>query len=138
MFRALLRLVLVVMILAAAAAFFLGYRLGDAGIEAPASAHTPTVDVDRARATGAAVGETVATGAARAEEVMNGAAISAKIRAKMMLDDTVKARSINVETNGTVVTLSGTVHSEIERATALDLARDTAGVTSVIDKMVLR
>ena len=138
MFRALLRLVLVVVILAAAAAFFLGYRLGDSGLEAPASAHTSTVDVDKARATGAAVGETVATGAARAEEVMNAAAINAKIRGKMALDDTVKLRTINVETNGTVVTLSGTVHSEIERATAIDLARDTAGVTSVIDQMVLR
>ena len=66
MFRALLRLVLVVVILAAVAAFFLGYRLGDSGLVAPASAHTPTDEVERARETGAAIGEKVATGAAEA------------------------------------------------------------------------
>jgi len=138
MFRALLRLVLVIVILSAAAAFFLGYRLGDTGFEAPASAHTATVDTEKARETGAAIGEKVATGAAEAEQIMSEGALTSKIKAKMMLDDTVRALLINVDTKGTVVTLSGTVHSEIERATALELARDTKGVTSVEDRLVVR
>ena len=138
MFRALLKLVLVVVILAAAAAFFLGYRLGDGHLAPPASAQAPAIDTQKARETGAAIGEKVATGAARAEQVMNEGALSAKIKAKMALDDTVRARTINVDTSGTVVTLSGTVNSATERAVAVRLARDTTGVTSVVDHLVLR
>ena len=138
MFRALLRLVLIVVILAAVAAFFLGYRLGDNGVEAPVSAKVPTVDADKARATGAAVGEKVATGAARAEQALNEGSLTAKIKAKMALDDTVKALSIDVDTNGSVVTLTGSVHSEAERVKAVQLARETEGVTQVDDKLVVR
>lgn len=140
MFRALLRLVLVVVIIAAAAAFFLGYRLGGDDVETPVSAKAPTVsvDTDKARATGAAIGEKVATGAARAENALAEGSLTAKIKAKMALDDTVKALAIDVDTNGSVVTLTGAVHSEAERAKAVQLARDTEGVTSVNDKLVVR
>ena len=138
MFRALLRLVLVVVIIAAAAAFFLGYRLGDGGVETPVSAKAPTVDTDKARATGAAIGEKVATGAAQAEHALAEGSLTAKIKAKMALDDTVKALSIDVDTNGSVVTLTGAVHSEAERNKAVQLARETDGVTSVNDKLVVR
>jgi osmotically-inducible protein OsmY len=138
MFRALLRLVLVVVIVAAAAAFFLGYRLGGDGVETPVSAEVPAVDADKARATGAAIGEKVATGAAHAEQALNEGSLTAKIKAKMALDDTVKALAIDVDTNGSVVTLTGAVHSEAERAKAVQLARDTDGVTSVNDKLVVR
>jgi hyperosmotically inducible protein len=138
MFRALLRLALIVVILAAVAAFFLGYRLGDNGVEAPLSANVPTVDADKARATGAAVGEKVATGAARAEQALNEGSLTAKIKAKMALDDTVRALSIDVDTNGSTVTLSGSVNSEAERAKAVQLARETEGVTQVNDRLVVR
>ena len=138
MFRALLRLVLVVVIIAAAAAFFLGYRLGGDGVETPVSAKVPTVDTEKARETGAAIGEKVATGAARAEHALTEGSLTAKIKAKMALDDTVKALAIDVDTNGSVVTLTGAVHSEAERAKAVQLARDTAGVTSVNDRLVVR
>ena len=138
MFRALLRLVLVVVIIAAAAAFSLGYRLGGDGVETPVSAKVPTVDTEKARETGAAIGEKVATGAARAEHALTEGSLTAKIKAKMALDDTVKALAIDVDTNGSVVTLTGAVHSEAERAKAVQLARDTAGVTSVNDRLVVR
>jgi len=138
MFRALLRLVLIVVILAAAAAFFFGYRLGGDGVEAPLSAKVPTVDTQKARETGAAVGEKVATGAVHAEQALNEGSLTAKIKAKMALDDTVRALSIDVDTNGSVVTLTGSVHSEAERAKALQLARETDGVTQVNDRLVVR
>ena len=138
MFRALLRLVLIVVILAAAAAFFFGYRLGGDGVEAPLSAKVPTVDPEKARETGAAIGEKVATGAVRAEQALNEGSLTAKIKAKMALDDTVKALTIDVDTNGSVVTLTGSVHSEAERAKAVQLARETDGVTQVNDKLVIR
>ena len=138
MFRALLRLVLVVVILAAAAAFFMGYKLHDTGIESPVSARVPQVDTTKARATGAAIGEKVATGAAQAETALAEGSLTAKIKAKMALDDTVKAAAIDVDTNGSVVTLSGSVHSEAEHAKAMQLAKDTAGVTQVVDRLVVR
>jgi osmotically-inducible protein OsmY len=138
MFRALLRLVLVVVILAAAAAFFMGYRLGGDGVEIPVSANVPTVDTDKARATGAAIGEKVASGTAHAEQILSDSALTAKIKAKMALDDTVKALSIDVDTRGTAVTLTGTVHTEAERTKAVQLARETQGVTTVNDRLVVR
>ena len=138
MFRALLRLVLLFVILAAAAAFFLGYRLGGDGVETPVSAEVPTVDTDKARAAGAAIGEKVATGTAHAEQALTDGSLTAKIKAKMALDDTVRALAIDVDTNGSVVTLTGAVHSEVERTKAVQLARETEGVTTVNDRLVIR
>ena len=139
MFRGLLRLALIVVIVAAAAAFFMGYKLGDGGVETPLSARQiPSVDTTKARETGAAIGERVATGASEAEKVLTEGSLTAKIKAKMALDDTVRALAIDIDTKGTTVTLSGTVHSEAEHVKALQLARDTAGVSSVIDRLVIR
>lgn len=138
MIRGLLKLALIVVILAAVAAFFMGYKLGDAGVETPLSATAPVIDTSKARATGAAIGQTVATGAAKAEQAVSEGSLTAKIKAKMALDDTVKALSINIDTNGSVVTLTGSVRSSAEHAKALQLARETSGVTSVVDHLVIR
>jgi hyperosmotically inducible protein len=140
MFRAFFRLLILLLIVAAVAAFFLGYRLGGDGVESPLSAKqvTPGIDTEKARQTGAAIGEKVATGAAEAEQALSEAALTAKIKSKMALDDTVKALSIDVDTKGTVVTLSGTVHSETERVKAVQLARETAGITAVNDRLVIK
>ena len=140
MIRALFKLVLVVVIIAAGAAFFLGYRLADNGVEAPVSAQpsAPAVDTQRAREAGAKVGEAVATGAVQAQQVLNEGSVTAKIKSKMALDDTVKALSIDVDTRGTEVTLSGSVNSTAERDRAMQLARETAGVTRVHDRLQIR
>ena len=140
MIRGLLKLVLIVVVLAAGAAFFLGYRLADNGVETPVSAEpsAPTVDTQKARETGAKVGEAVATGAVQAQQVLNEGSLTAKIKSKMALDDTVKALNIDVDTNGSEVTLSGSVSTAAERNRALQLARETAGVTSVRDRLVVK
>jgi len=140
MFRAFFKLLLILVIVAAVAAFFLGYRLGADGNEAPASAQqpAPSIDTDKARQTGAAIGEKVAAGAAEAEQVLGDAALTAKIKSKMALDDTVKALSINVDTSGSMVTLSGFVNSPFEKTRAVQLASETAGVTTVTDLLVVR
>jgi len=140
MIGAFVKLVLLVVVIAAIAAFFLGYRLADNGVETPVSAiqTAPAVNTDKARETGAKIGETVATGAARAEQALSEGALTAKIKSKMALDDTVKALSIDIDTRGTVVTLSSRVNSAAEHTRALQLARETAGVTSVVDQLVVR
>ena len=138
MIRAFLKLVLLVVILAAAAAFFLGYRIGDGGDTVAAEPAATQIDTDKARAAGAKVGETVAVGAAQAQDALSDGALTAKIKSKMALDDTVKALSIDVDTDSGVVTLSGSVTSAAEKAKAVQLAKETAGVTSVIDRLVVR
>ena len=67
--------------------------------------------------------------------IIDDAALSSKIKAKMVLDDYVKARSIAVTTKDGTVTLRGVVRSVEEHDRALTLARDTAGVTQVVDEL---
>jgi hyperosmotically inducible protein len=144
MFRALLRLVLIVIVIAAAAAFFMGYRFGDhrntESTERPVatSGSTPAIDTSRARETGAAIGEKVADGANRAENALEDGALTTKIKSKMALDDSVKALDIHVDTNAGVVTLTGSVRSQAERSRAVQLARETAGVKTVNDRLTVR
>jgi hypothetical protein len=141
MFRALFRFILVVAVVVAIAAFFMGYRWGaprgvsERPVEHPIGTAGSGIDAGRARAAGAEVGEKVATGVNEAQQQFADAALTAKIKSKMALDDSIEARRIDVDTNGTVVTLSGTVRSAQEKAKALQLARDTAGVTSVVDRI---
>jgi osmotically-inducible protein OsmY len=61
--------------------------------------------------------------------------LTTKIKAKMALDDLVKAHLISVETTGSVVTLTGRVSSAAERARAVRIAQETDGVTKVVDKL---
>jgi osmotically-inducible protein OsmY len=66
------------------------------------------------------------------------AALTTKIKAKMALDDSVRARAIDVSVRGSTVTLNGTVRSAGERERAVALTRETAGVTRVIDRLEVR
>jgi hyperosmotically inducible protein len=93
------------------------------------------VNVNAARERGAEVGEKVATAAAKVQESTREAALTSKIKAKMVLDDQIKARTIDVTTNGSVVTVSGIVRSTEEHDRALRLARETSGVTEVVDHL---
>jgi osmotically-inducible protein OsmY len=97
-----------------------------------------SVDTATARERGAQVGEKAAEAAATIKETVSEAALTSKIKAKMTLDDNVRARSIDVTTTGTTVTLRGTVRSVDEHDRAVKLARETAGVTQVVDQIVVR
>ena len=74
-----------------------------------------------------------AVATAKVQETVNEARLTAKIKAKMALDDSVKSRAIDVTTNGSTVTLSGTVGSAAEHDRAVRIARETDGVTQVVD-----
>jgi len=92
-----------------------------------------------ARETGAEVKERAAAGVHsavnRAEEAVTAAALTSKIKAKMALDDVVKAADIDVDTAGSVVTLTGDVGSADERRRAVRIATETAGVTKVVNHL---
>jgi hyperosmotically inducible periplasmic protein len=158
MFRALLRAILVVIVVGAAIGFFLGYRWSDLvsdqrdvdrpGVAGPDGTDR-AVDASKAREHGERAGEAIGTAAERAGqraseaaseagEVLSDAALTAKIKSKMALDDHVRASSIGVTTKDGRVTLTGTVGSDDERRRAVDLARDTKGVSGVDDRIVVR
>jgi len=151
MIRALLRLVIVLVVLVAAGAFLLGYwgshRLRPA--ESAVVGTSGQIDTTRAREAGAKVGEKTAEAAnkvgektaeaaTKAGELIADGALTAKIKSKMALDDMVKARAIDVTTTGHVVTLNGTVTSSAEHDRAVLLAKETAGVTKVVDNLKVR
>jgi osmotically-inducible protein OsmY len=166
MFRGLLKLVLVIIVVVAAGAFLLGWwggggtlrtdvpqEVGTAGEKARAAgseagektaqaadrtAAAAEVAKDRTAAAAEVAREKTGEAAVRARKAFDEGSLTAKIKAKMALDDHVKARNLNVDTVGTVVTVSGTVNSEAERERALQLARDTSGVTQVVDKLQVR
>jgi hyperosmotically inducible periplasmic protein len=97
----------------------------------------PTLDQNKARETAGKVGEAAKDLANEAvheaKDALEEGRITAKIKSKMALDDLVKARNIDVDTNGSVVTLTGVVASEAERQRAVQLAQQTEGVASVIN-----
>jgi hyperosmotically inducible protein len=139
MFRTLLKLVVLIVVVVAAAAFFLGWYggRGHAPIQTPAVGTTGHVDASRAREAGAKAGEVAADAANRAGELLSDGSLTAKIKTKMTLDDSVQARSIDVTTTDHVVTLKGTVRSQAEHDRAVQLARETVGVTRVIDNLTV-
>ena len=65
------------------------------------------------------------------------AGITTNVKSKLVADDLVKARQIDVDTQEGVVTLTGNVQSSEEEAHALQIARDADGVTSVVDNITV-
>jgi hypothetical protein len=149
MLRALVQAILVIVIVVAAAAFFLGYRWGDdrpqattadepaARQETPVATRGVRVDTtrERARAAGAEIGEKVATGAQKASEAVDEAGLTAKVKSKIALDDTLDGSHISVASDDGRMTLTGTVITETQHRRALDLARETEGVSTVVDHL---
>jgi hyperosmotically inducible protein len=139
MLGSLVRAVVLIVVIVGAGAFLLGWwgsgRLRD---DVRQTVGTTGVDTQRAREVGAKVGEKTATAADQARRAINDGAVTAKIKAKMALDDTVKALDIDVDTVGTTVTLSGVVATDAQRQKALQLARETDGVKQVVDQLQVR
>ena len=131
-----LRLLLAVVLIAVLGAFVMGYYTNRARQSVSVLGSTDSSEtVQRAREGAAQVGEQAGRAASTVEATLDEAALTTKIKAKMALDDAVKARAINVTTRGTTVTLSGVVESKIEHDRAMALARETEGVTQVIDDL---
>lgn len=137
MFRALFKLVLVLVILVAVGGFLLGWwgAGGTLSERAEDRIGTSGSPAERARETGAEVGERAAAAANQAKDALEDGALTAKIKSKMALDDTIRASRINVDTVDRVVTLTGIVETEAQRQRALQLARETNGVRKVVDRL---
>jgi hyperosmotically inducible protein len=150
MFRLLFRLIVVAVVLGAIAVFAVGYRRAGLG-SGTATGTTPVergpidagpspiaVDADHARRAGAEIAGKVAESASRAGKALEESTLTAKIKSKITLDDTLDGADVSVSTKDTVVTLQGTVVNRTQLQRVLQLAKETAGVTSVTDKLVVR
>jgi len=104
----------------------------------PVNVPNGPVNVEKARERGAKIGETLAVATNKVTETAQESAITAKVKAKMAFDDQVKARKIDVTTNGSTITLEGIVESPAEHNRAVALARETSGVTNVVDRLVIQ
>jgi osmotically-inducible protein OsmY len=65
------------------------------------------------------------------------AGLTTKVKAKLAADEMVEATDINVDTKDKVVTLTGNVESQMAEDRALELARQTEGVASVVDNITV-
>jgi hypothetical protein len=75
----------------------------------------------------------IAVSAAACSQTDSG--VTTKVKAKFAQDDIVKAHEINVTTREGIVTLAGEVESVAIKQQAVRLARETEGVTAVIDEL---
>jgi osmotically-inducible protein OsmY len=142
----LLRLLVALLVLAVAVVLFYNAWTGNGWTLRPTPTSATGIDAERAREKGIELArkaaettrkaaENTKVAAEHTEEALGEATITAKIKSKMALDDSVKARTINVTTTATIVTLTGTVSSEQERQRAIRLASETEGVTQVVDHL---
>jgi hyperosmotically inducible protein len=140
--RTLLRAVLILIVVVGLGFLVLGWWAGSSWrtqSQSPSSTAgtSGATTTEKARERGAEIGEKSAVAAEKVKNELAEAALTGKIKAKMALDDSVRSRSIDVTTDGAVVTLSGSVRSAAERQRAVALARETEGVARVIDHLTV-
>lgn len=71
------------------------------------------------------------------KQTVSDGAITAQVKAQFLANTTLRRAEIDVDTNGAVVTLKGTVPSADVRRLAVDVARATGGVKRVEDRLEL-
>jgi hyperosmotically inducible protein len=64
-------------------------------------------------------------------------AITAELKAKITDDELLDNTDVSVETEKGIVALTGTVHNEAQKQRAEELAKNTTGVVSVNDQLVI-
>jgi osmotically-inducible protein OsmY len=135
--RTIIRALLVLVLIAVIGVLLLnywpaGFSLGGRPTSSPEAGAGST---ERARERAADIGEKAAVATKKIQENLAEGGITAKIKAKMALDDSLKSGDISVSTEGTTVTVSGTVPTGTAHERAMALARETAGVTAVVDHL---
>lgn len=73
--------------------------------------------------------------AAQTGQVIGDAAITSAVKTKFLADTSVSGLKIDVDTKDAVVTLTGTVPNNAEKMRAIELAKETTGVKSVVDQL---
>jgi hyperosmotically inducible periplasmic protein len=75
------------------------------------------------------------TAGRRTDNPVDDAWITMKIQSKYFIHDEIKSRKVDVDTKNGVVTLKGSVPSDVARRAAEVIARDTDGVSKVVNSL---
>jgi hyperosmotically inducible periplasmic protein len=126
--RGLIRIVLLLVIVLIVAAYF-GYLPQTASLFSSTSGASST-----SQQTADELKDRAARTAERVDATLADTALTTKIKAKIALDDTVQSADVRIHTTGGIVTVGGTVHSQAIQQRILQLARETAGVKSVVNE----
>ena len=102
-----------------------GEKVGDAAAKAG----------DKVGDAAAKAGDKIGDAANNTYDATADAAVTAKVKTKFLADTTISGLKIDVDTKGNVVTLSGTVATAAEKRHAVEVARATDGVKSVVDRL---
>lgn len=70
-----------------------------------------------------------------ASRAATNATVAGKVEAALALRKGVSTKGLHIEATGPVVTISGTVDSMAKKKVVLDVANNTVGVDTVIDKI---
>ncbi|MFU0853724.1 molecular chaperone OsmY [Kluyvera cryocrescens] len=98
---------------------------------ATGSVYAETTTMDKAQAIAESAGNKVGS-------FMDDSAITAKVKAALVDNDSIKSTDISVKTDKKVVTLSGFVQSQSQAEAAVAAAKAVEGVSSVSDKLHVR
>lgn len=98
---------------------------------ATGSVYAETTTMDKAQASAESAGNKVGS-------FMDDSAITAKVKAALVDNDSIKSTDISVKTDKKVVTLSGFVQSQSQAEAAVAAAKAIEGVSSVSDKLHVR
>jgi hyperosmotically inducible protein len=82
-------------------------------------------------------GGTVREGFTKTRESVQGMGVLSRVYGRLHWEKSLNSSSLFVRAEGGAVTLRGAVADEVARAKAVDLAKDTVGVTQVIDQLTV-
>jgi osmotically-inducible protein OsmY len=84
------------------------------------------------------LGNTMERKADQAGQAIDDASITATIKGKYLVDDTLKGLQIDVDTEQGIVKLSGTVQSDTAKELATQIAQSVEGVVSVDNQLTIQ
>jgi hyperosmotically inducible protein len=80
-------------------------------------------------------GDKIGDAASKSADATADAAVTAKVKTKFLADSSISGLKIDVDTKANVVTLTGTVATAAEKRRAVEVAKETDGVKSVVDRL---
>jgi len=84
------------------------------------------------------MGNTMERSANRAGQAIDDGAITASVKSKYLLDDTLKGLQINVDTEQGTVTLTGSVQDDAAKQRATQIAQGVEGVVNVDNQLTIQ
>ena len=84
------------------------------------------------------MGESMERSVDQAGQAIDDASITAAVKSKYLLDDTLKGLQISVDTKQGVVTLTGTVQNDAAKELATQIAQSSEGVVRVDNQLTVQ